>query len=38
MKEEFFGYSLLLIVRKKRDEGLFIGSSGACHSLIVSMQ
>ena len=23
MKEEFFGYSLLLIVRKKRDKGLF---------------
>ena len=23
MKEEIFGYSLLLIVRKKRDEGLF---------------
>jgi len=22
MKEEFFGYSLLLIVRKKRDKGL----------------
>lgn len=25
MKEEIFGYSLLLIVRKKRDEGLFSG-------------
>lgn len=25
MKEEFFGYSLLFIVRKKRDKGLLSG-------------
>lgn len=38
MKEEIFGYSLLLIVRKNEMKICLVGSFGACHSLTVSSQ